>query len=246
MFTIPFEEIVTIPSIGSITRLLGFAVIAVGLAALARGPQVVLRRPMLFHAVALAFVVWNLATFFWSYEPSATVRQFVVYGQLFAFIWLMGEHARTHVRLAVLMQAFVLGNYVTFGLTVVAVFVQGNAFRDLGRFNANEVAIVAALAIPMAMALLAVPTAGWRRWVNAAYPIVAMMLIVLAASRGGFIVGLVALASVPFAFARANAAVRVGAFALLAGVVAVGFEVVPTAFPELQTNLERLAGTGEE
>lgn len=246
VFTIPFEEVVTIPGVGSVTRLLGFAAIGIGLAALVRNGVASFKMPMVFYAVALAFVAWNLTSYFWSVFPAATVRQFIVYGQLFAFVWLVGEHARSPARLAVLMQAFVLGNVVSFALTTQTVLFGSNAYRDLGRFNANEVAIVAALAIPMAMALLARGSRGIWSVLNATYPILAVATIVMSASRGGLVVGLIALASVPFVFTRVGVGVRSLLFVLIATTVVGGAQLVRTTFPELQSNVERLAGTATE
>lgn len=248
VFTIPFEEIVTIPGLGSTTRLVGLAAIVLGLVALFEGGERVrLRRPTAFVLLTAVYVVWNLATWFWSYEPAATQRTVFTLAQLLAFVWLMTEFCRDQRGLLRLMQAFVLGNYVAFGITATNVLVVADgAFREIGRFNANEFSILLALGIPMAALLLGQTRGGWLYAANAAYPVVATFGVVLGASRGGLIVCLVALTVVPFAMAHLGPARRVSL--LLAAVAAAwfSFAFAPVLVPDLVRNVERLQGTADE
>lgn len=248
VFTVPFEEIVTIAGLGSTTRLVGLVAISLGVLALFEGGERVrLRRPTVFVVLLAAYVVWNLATWFWSFEPAATQRTVFTLAQLFAFVWLVTEFCRGRQCLARLMQAFVLGNYVAFGITVYNVLViSGGAFREIGRFNANEFSILLALAIPMAALLLGETRRGWLYALNAAYPVVATFGVVLGASRGGLIVCLVALAVVPFAMAHLGPVRRLSLLVAAVAATWFSFAFAPVLVPDLVRNVERLQGTADE
>jgi O-antigen ligase len=247
VFTIPFEEIVSIPMIGSTTRLVGIVVLPVAVIALATRDRLRIRLPMLFTLVAAAFVVWNLATYFWSYEPAATLRAVFTYAQLLAIVWLIAEFCHERRRMLALMQAFVLGNCVAFVITAYNVFTVTDAtFRDIGRFDPNEFATFLALGIPMVAILLAERRGMTLHAINLIYPFIATFGVVLAASRGGLLVCLVALAAIPVAMARLTVVVRVALFAVVVAASWSSFIVAPQLFPDLDRNVERLQTTGEE
>lgn len=247
VFTIPFEEIVTVPGVGSITRLLGVVLLVGGALSLVERGRLRLQRPMLLVLVAIVHSLWGLLTYFWSFEPTATIQLFVSNVQLVAFVWLVGEFGRSREARSMLMQAFVLGNYVAVAIvTYVVVVVRPEIYRDLGRFNANDVATIASLAVPMAM-LLFVEQRG-RVWgvINAVYPIVAVLACVVVASRSGFVILLITLAAVPFAMVRATFVQRALAAVLVVVLASASFALVPRVLPDVARNLERLAETGTE
>lgn len=247
VFAIPFEEMVRVPAIGSLPRLIGFVALGIGVAALFRRHQIRLHVPPAFVIIAAMFVAWNVLTYFWSHAPSTTVRQVVTYAQLLVFIWLMAEFCRETPKLSRLLQAFVLGNYVAFGITAYHVLFSGVAgFRDVGRFDANDFATVLSLGIPMAALLVARGQAGVLRWLNLMYPVVAVLGVVLAASRGGLIVCLVALLVVPFSLVRLRLPQRLALLVATVAAVWFSFSLAPQLFPELYLNVERLAGTADE
>jgi O-antigen ligase len=247
VFTIPFEEIVTIPAIGSTTRVVGLVALPLGIIALFRRGHLRFQRPMAFLVVAAAFVVWNLATYFWSMQPAVTIRQVSTYVQLLAFVWLLMEFCRDWPWRVALMQAFVLGNYVAFAITAFNVLVLSTGgFRDVGRFNANEFSILLALGIPMAALLMGERRHGLLHVLNLAYPVIATFGVVLGASRGGLIVCLVALAVVPFSVVRLSLLRRTALFVAALAALWFSFSYAPQLFPDLYRNVERLQGTGEE
>jgi O-antigen ligase len=202
---------------------------------------------MLFVVVMALYVGWILLTYYWSFAPAATVRQGVTHLQLLAFVWLAAEYGRDLVGSMRFAQAFVLGNYVAFAVTLGNAAATGfTGFRDVGSFDANEFAAVLALGIPIAALLVAHGRPGALHVLNAAYPVFAVFGVVLAASRGGLIATLVALLVVPFSFARFGSVRRL---ALLVGALLAvwgSFSYAPRAFPQLVANLERLSGTTEE
>ena len=246
-FTIPFEDILRIPGLGSITRVLGIIALPVGLLALVDREQVRLRPPLVFIVPMALFVVWNISTYFWSFEPGATLSRSVTYVQLLLFAWLTTEFCRDRAWRIALMQAYLLGNYLAFTLVTFRMFDAGAvAFRDTGPLGANGFAIALAYGIPMAVLLMNERRGRMWAFVNAAYPFVALFGVVLAASRGGFIVSLVGLLVVPFALVGMSLMRRFVLFAAVIGAATFSFVVAPTAFPDLYRNVQRLEGTGDE
>jgi O-antigen ligase len=247
VFTIPFEEILTIPLIGSPTRLVGLLALPLGVIALYGRGRVRFQSPPLFVVLAAAFVAWNLLSYLWSYEPSVTLRTAGRFAQLLAFVWLIAEYCRERTRLLTLLQAFVLGNYVAFGITVFNVIVvSGGRFRDVGPFNANQFAIILALGIPMAALLMSERRSGMLHAWNTLYPVVAAIGVILAASRSGMIVSAVTLMVLPFAMMRLpplrRVVVSIGAVAALV----LAFSYAPQVFPDVYRSIERLQETTDE
>ena len=106
--------------------------------------------------------------------------------------------------------------------------------------NPNGVATAIALALPIAWYLGHFWARGFLRWLNYLYLPLAIFAIILTASRGGFLVGMVGLMVVPLTFRQLSARGRIATvvFALLSvGVIA---SVVPLA------NFSRIAETSSE
>lgn len=247
VFTIPFEEMIVIPEVGSVTRLVGLLAFPLGLAALFHRGRITLHAPLAFVLAALLYTGWVAATFFWSQAPSATIGQIVTHVQLLAFIWLLSEFCREERQRLALLQAFVLGNYVAFSVAAFnALFVEGAGFRDVGRFDPNDFATALALGVPMAAMLATVRRPGILQVFNVVYPIVAVLGVVLAASRGGLIVGLVSLTAIPFVLPRMGLRRGLVLLAVLVSMVWLSWVYAPRLFPSLVLGVERLSGTVDE
>lgn len=245
VFTVPIEELFMIPGIGTSTRLVGLVTMPLALLALLDRGHVRIRVPTLFLLASAAFVMWNIGSFFWSRFPSSTLSVGSTFVQLFALVWLVTEFCRGHAALDRLMQAFVLGNYAALSIAVVLLLQGTGVARDTGR-DPNEFATVMAWAIPMAAWLVARRRSGPLYLVNLAYPVFALLGLFMSASRGGLLVALVAFLAVPFMILGLSLVKRAALVVFLSGAFVVAFGVVPQAFPELQSNIERLGTTGEE
>lgn len=253
--SIPTENAVSIPVIGSLSRVFGVLAFLTTVWSLNRGGMIRLRAPSLFLVMAAVFCVWSLTSYFWSIEPGVTLSNAFTYFQLLMLVWLVHEVVRETRHLVVLMQAYVLGCYLLIGIVLLRFLTaSGGGFRDVGSFNANGVAIACALAVPMAWFLqnyeAARPAAHLRpmylRVLNTVYPVAAIVAVVLSASRGGLIVFLTCLLVVPLTLGHLSWWRRV----VLAAVLVVGSAslilVAEEQFPELQRNLDRLTSTGDE
>jgi O-antigen ligase len=245
IFFIPSDTGVPIPGVGSLSRMVGLVAFGAGALSLVAGGRVKVRAPSLFLVIAALFTLWSAATYFWSIAPSVTMGRINTYAQLAVMAWLLHQLVRDDRDLDFLWQAFVLGCYVMIGTGLVAFF-GGAEYRNVGGRNPNGFAIVAALAIPMAWGLALRRSHGRLYWLNVAYPVFAVVGVVLAASRGGLLTTLVALIVIPLTLGRFPVVTRVVLFAAIATVTWAAFSLLPTAVPEIQRNLDRLAETEEQ
>jgi O-antigen ligase len=159
-------------------------------------------------------------------------------------MWLVWETASSGARLVSLMQAYVLGAYVTAGSTILN-YVTGTGYRHTARFAAsgfdpNDVGSLLALGLPMAWYLASVFPSAFQRWLNRGYFLFGPVAILLTSSRGALLATLVALFVVPWTLTRLRRGVRVAAVVIMlgAGVAAVRF--VP------EKSFERLSTTASE
>jgi O-antigen ligase len=247
VFSIPSENGVAIAGVGSLSRLLGAFAFGMGLASLFGQGRLRFRVPSLFLVATLAFSVWGVATYFWSLAPQVTMGRIVTMAQLAVLVWLVHQVARSERDRDVLMHAFVLGCYLIIAIGVTTfVTGAGGGFRDVGNFNPNGFAIVSALGIPMAWSLLLRRSFPRMQVLHALYPLFAIVAVVLAASRGGFVTALVALAIIPLTMSRLGAWRRLALFATVALASLAAFAWVPQAFPTIEQNIARLSETDEE
>ena len=245
VFTIPLEELVTIPGLGSITRIVGLATIPLALVALIDRGRVRVRMPTLFLLASAAFVAWNVVSVFWSRSPGTSLGIGITFVQLFVFVWLVSEFCRGPEPLARLMQAFVLGNYAALGIAMFLLFQTTGFARETGR-DPNEFATVLAWGIPLAAWLVARQRRGLLYLLNLVYPVFAVFGLVLSASRGGLLVALVALLAIPFMITGLGIVKRLALVGIVSVGVVVTVDVAPQLFPHLQGNIDRLGETSEE
>jgi O-antigen ligase len=193
VLTIPVENQLLIPGIGLIGRLFGFLVAAVWtLHVLASGRVRKLER---FHVGMLAFVLWSFASTFWSSDQSVTIQYAMTMAQLFVLALVVWDVAVTFDRVSALLQAFVLGAFAGV-IQVVSVFLHSGVagfFRSratLAGFNPNDVALIFALALPMAWFLASGSTSRRTKALNYTYVAGACVAIPLTGSRAGVAAGL--------------------------------------------------------
>ena len=71
IFTLPWEDSISIPGLGSLTRLMGFVVAGFWLGTILVEGK--FRKPSLFHVLVLLFFLWNFVTVFWSSDIENTL-----------------------------------------------------------------------------------------------------------------------------------------------------------------------------
>lgn len=254
--SIPTESIITLPGIGSISRLIGVAATLALLPALVTRDSIRLRAPSLFLLGAIALVFWWVATYFWSIAPTSTLARGFSLGQTVVFVWMIHELARDTPQLVRIMSAYVLGCYVLLGYVFTYSLLDPDRdFRDLGMFNANDVSTSVALAIPMAWCAFQFLQSrkGARSLLGRAhvvlmalFPVVAVAGLVLTASRGGLILTLLALSIVPLTLNRLSWQRRLLLLVVISAAAWAASLALPQAFPDLQQTLQRLSTTSTE
>lgn len=156
LFIIPWEDSVSILTVGSIARLVGFVAAAFwGATMLLEGR---FRKPNLFHAFVLLFFVWNFISLFWSIEIENTLQRIKTYGQVFLLMLLYWDVLQKPENLKASLQAYIFGCYVLI-ISTIYNYMNGNAAVVYeGRYsatgiNANELSLILIIGLPIAMHL---------------------------------------------------------------------------------------------
>lgn len=239
-FSMAWEEMVEIPAFGRISRLIGLVAFAAGACSVLLAKKVRTLTP--FHGMVGAFACWSTASIFWSVNPANTYQTSLTYIQLALLLWLIWELAPTTSRQHALLQAYVLGSYLSALYTIAAYLTSTAALKRYAAsgYNANDLGFTLALAIPMAWYLSLVCRRRAAVWLNRLFLPVGLAAILLTASRGAAIPAAVALLLIPWTVTRWPPRTKVAIIVLLAGSVYLLTTFVPT------TSLERLATTSSE
>jgi O-antigen ligase len=195
IFTIPWETAITVNSLGTLTRLIGFAAAGVWIASVVILGK--LRKPHIFHVGVLFFILFNLASIFWTVSYDLTLTRIKTYFQLALLTWILWDLFTTPASLRLAMQVFIFGAYVTIASQLYNL-VSGQIIStyELGRYsgagqNANELSLILSLSIPLAWYLASEqkPTTGsvFLKVINYAFIPLALLSTILTASRTALI-----------------------------------------------------------
>src|SRR5213594_981010 len=237
VFVLPWDEIIVIPVLGTIPRLVGLVASAVGVVHILARRRV---RPLAwFHVFAVLFVLWAGVSGFWSIDPQATRVRSLTYVQLVILAWLIWEIAWSPQRQRALLQAYVLGVSLAAVVTIrrylsgVPIIGDTTRFSALS-FNVNELGMTLALGLPMAWYLSLWQPHQRFAWIWRLYLPLGVTAILLTASRGAFLAALVALAIIPWTVGRLRLRTKVALYALAAGTLLLATQFVP------ETSLARI------
>ncbi len=240
VFSIPWGDALLIPDVGTVARLIG--TLAGGLGALAIIEKQRVRPPGPGQVLMTLFILWAAASYLWSLDPEETLVAAGSYLQLLVMIWLIWDLSSRGREQTRLMQAYVLGTYVSAIDTIHRYLSHQETVyqRYAGTgFNPNDLGLAMALSIPVSYYLI-VQDRGRMVWLWRLQLVLAGTAILLTASRGGTLATLVALAIVPLTFARLTPFQKIAN--ILTGVVLVcgGLYFIPS------TSWERLATIPKE
>lgn len=247
VFTIPWDDSVVLPGVGTASRLMGLIAFAVGVASVIRRDGVAVRRPAAFLVPFALLCIWTVASVQWSPEREDGIRYASTLVQLFLMSWLVWQQCRDSRDRTLLMQAYVFGCYVSVASTV-AQYLAGNAFEGSAQqrfaaagFNPNYLASTLALGIPLAWHLVLAGRGRFLTLLNfLAIPAV-IVAIVLTGSRGGLITAVLALAVIPLTYAKLGPRVQV---TVVVGLVIVGlaaYWLAPAFEQNLPSGIQRFA-----
>lgn len=230
VFAIPWENALMVPGVGTIARSIGVLAGVLGVLAIIERQSV--RLPSAGHVLITLFVLWAAASYLWTLDPEETLLATGTFFQLFMMVWLIWELASGEGEQRQLMQAYVLGTFVSGIDTVYRYFFNleselMNRYASTG-FNPNDLALVMALSIPLSY-YLAIQSEGLMAWVYRLQLILAGTTILLTASRDGLLASLVALTIVPLTFARLLRPQKIASILTVAVLVCSGLFFVPSA-----------------
>jgi O-antigen ligase len=240
VFTLPWERFLVLPGVAIISRVTGG--LAVGLTLLAVVMAGRFRRWHMFHVWAMLFWLWAGACFLVYHSGDRLPAKYWTYGQLLLVLWMVWEIAVTEARQRGLQMAYVLGGYVAALDTLLIYRQQAGAARRFaaGGADPNDMAMVLALALPMAWYLGMTSRNTIARWVSRGFLPIGVLAIGLTGSRGGMIAATVALLIVPLAMTRLSPGRLISAMVMLVAAGALAVAYVP------ETTIERLATIGTE
>jgi O-antigen ligase len=245
VFSIPWESALMVPSLGTIARLIG--TLAGGFGVLAIFERQSIRLPGPGHVLMALFVLWAAASYLWSADPERTAVAATSYLQLLMMVLLIWEFSSREAEQRRLLQAYVLGTFVS-GVDTVYQFlshIESAYQRYAGTaLNADDLGLIMALSIPASYYLL-IQSKGWTAWVYRVQLVLAGTCILLSAAKGSFLAALLALSIVPltYAYVRLTWRQRIAIFPTVALLVCGGLFFVPaTSWKRISTIPNELAG----
>lgn len=241
VFTIPWENIITLPGLGTLSRLVGITAVGVGFLHVLLMGRVQLHR---VHIPAIAFVLLALASFFWTISPSDTQDRNFQYILLLLFMLLMFNVVENPAQIRGLLIAYVLGCLIGVANTFQN-FLSGSevAYERYAAdgFDPNDLAFVLALGIPLAWYLALTKERSRLVWLYRLYPVLALIVNFLAAARAGLLGVAAGLLFVFVTLPRASTRLKVMVTVLgLAALWLIPVLVPPENFSRLATIAEEL------
>lgn len=245
IFSVPWEENLSLGSLGSFNRLMGLAASAVWIFSIFTSHH--LRKLHPFHFAVVLFILWNLTSVFWTVQFEQTRERITTYVQLAILSYMLWDQVVNALQLRVILQAYVLGCFVSI-IGTISNFISGvEAFEYSGGryvatgFNANDLAIILAMGLPIAWYLLQNPQFE-RRWknltiVNLIFIPASIFAILLTGSRAGFLTTLIAMLYILLSYGKIGWMKKAAALCALL----IAFLVIQPLIPE--ATIQRLSTT---
>jgi O-antigen ligase len=194
IFIVPWEDSLSVTTLGSLARVMGVVVAAFwGATILLEGR---FQRPHLFHILVLLFFLWNFVSVFWSVDINSTLQRIKTYSQIFLLLLIFWDVFQSPENLKMGLQAYVYGAYVPIADTIYN-FLKGNTAGAYdGRYsasgvNAVDLSLILMVGLPVAMQLffMAAHTrqGALLKLINLAYIPLAVFAIILTGSRTSLI-----------------------------------------------------------
>jgi O-antigen ligase len=237
--TMPMENAVVIPGLGTFARIVGVLAFACGLMALLEGGQ--LRAPSLALLIMAAFVIWVTLSYFWSVSPEDTLTQALTYIQLLSLAWLIWQLTPTHEQRVNLLNAWLIGSAISAVVSLIGHGASAGSTRDAAfNMNPNDVGLRMALCIPMALYMSAREKGWLRAWMYRGLVMLSAIALFRTASRGALVSFCISLLMIPLTFSKWSAKQRFAMGAALVIAVFAALALVPSAA------WQRMSSTGSE
>jgi O-antigen ligase len=231
VFTIPWENLIVIPNLGTLAHLVGYMALAVGLlAVIDRGR---LNRTTGSFLLIAAFAFWRCLSFLWTAAPEATLIEIQTIIQMVAMVWLLHQLAFSQKRLLAVTQAYVLGTLVSACDTIYQYLLGINPvgqsrFTATG-FDPNELALMLVLSFPLSLYLASSTRRLSLIWLYRVQLMLAATAVFLTASRGPVLAASGLLLFLPAVFFRSSEKQKAALVAVAVIAAAVVLSLVPAA-----------------
>jgi len=237
VFTIAWENLVMVPGVGTVGKLVGIVAFGTGILAIVNTGH--MRRPAAIHGLMALFVLWGGFTLLWSKAPDRTREEVVTYLQLLLMVWILRELASNGWAQRSLISAFVLGTYVSAIFTFTAA-ISGTAAHyqrySAEGFNPGDLALIIVLSIPFSIYLTSIEKNPFWLWIYRIHPAVAACAVLCTAARGALIDLGIACLIIPLSFRRWNIGQQLTVFLVgIIGIIGIAVFVPASSWSRLGT-----------
>ncbi len=245
VFSLPWQAHIIIPGLGTVSRLLGFMLVGIGVLYILFKKN--LKEPPLFLIIGCAFVFWGLLSYIWSVNQGATIGRFIQNIQFLAMMWLIWEICDSKKDYRILMQLFVIGLFIPV-YEMLSMFIS-DAFGyyriSAGEFGANRMGLYLSLGIPIAWYLYITQKQNIYNLINLIYIPLAIFCVVLTGSRMGLVATVIGMLIVPLTFfnLKTNSKIIVASFSIVC--ILISLMYYSEIAERLERNIERLSETHE-
>lgn len=243
IFAVPWEYSLDFGEpFGNVARFFGLVLLAAAVPAILLQGR--FRKFGALQWMVLALFLWYGCTYFWTIDQAATLIRLRGCFQVMIPVWLIWEFADTPEDLRHLFRAYVAGCWLLALLTISSLAstyaVAQIRFAAEGQ-DPNDTARFLDLGLPLAALLAHSESSRPWRSMAAAYLPVALLAVVLTASRSGFLLALVAVAGWGLMMARRQPRTAVAALISLPAFAAGFWALVPRGtFTRIATIPEQL------
>ncbi|MBT2667489.1 O-antigen ligase family protein [Bacillus sp. ISL-4] len=192
VFSLPFENMYVVEGLGTITKLIGFPFFILSTFLIIKRGYV--KKLSYYHLIIISFCIFGILSFFWSINPSSSVKSISTLIQLTILLIYISQVINNFSMLVKLLQAYVLGStYViiaTFSSYINNLGVNGTRFSPVG-FDPNELGITIVLALVIAWYLSLIIKNKFFFLFNRFIVLTGMFAVLLTGSRTALIALLV-------------------------------------------------------
>lgn len=193
--------------------------------------------PNTFHILFIVFVVLGLESALWSIDLGSTFYRFFVNMEVLLLLFIIWENTSSLRQWRHLLQAYIYGAWVS-ALSIMlnyqfdATYLEGllidQRYSAFG-YDPNDIAVMLALAVPMAWYLGITGSKGRGVFLNRIFPLIASAAVLLTASRTGFVALGVSYLFVIWSIPHLNRRVRVLGSVILFGAGTYLLSTIPAA-----------------
>jgi O-antigen ligase len=242
IFTIPWEDAITLRGVASISRYIGILTAAIWLISLFFTGKI--RKPTTYHLLVILFMLWNFASLIWTVALTETLQEILTYVQLIILIWIIWDLYTSIESVYRAMNAFIFGAYVAIFATINN-YIHGHEIevysggRYAGVGNAVDLALILTIGLPIAW-YLAISSHQSKKLlikiINFAYIPLALFSILLTGTRMAIFAVIPAVVYVLSTFNRAKPILKITSVVAVIGSMFIVEPLIPrSTLDRLQT-----------